>query len=119
MADPAHLVAAGGIVGATLRHVVGEAVERGSVPTGTLTVNVLGSLLLGFVVSAGVGEGALLLVGTGVCGSFTTFSSFAVATVSLWEDDERAMAVAYALANVVGALAAVGVGRLLATLLVA
>lgn len=113
MVDPTYLVAAGGIVGALLRHFVGEAIESETVPLGTLTVNVLGSFVLGFVTFLQVGPDTLLLVGTGACGSFTTFSSFSVDVVWLWEDGERLLSAGYAVANLAGALAAVGLAWLL------
>jgi CrcB protein len=112
--DPAYLVAVGGMVGAPLRHLVGQAVERDGFPAGTLTVNVLGSFVLGGVTAVGAGEEVLLLVGTGACGSFTTFSSFAFTAVRLWEDGDRATAVGYALANLLGALGAVALAGALA-----
>lgn len=118
MVSPAHLVAVGGIIGAILRHIVSEAVERESFPTGTLTVNVLGSFVLGLITFAGLGEDALLLIGTGICGSFTTFSSFSVNVVRLWDEDERTKAIGYALANILGAIGAIGVAQILASLYV-
>lgn len=109
MVGPAYLVGAGGIAGAVLRHLVGQFVESESFPAGTLTVNVVGSFALGVVTSLSVGDELLLLVGTGACGAFTTFSSFAVDTVELWEADRRVASVGYAAANLLGALLAVGV----------
>jgi len=117
MANPAYLVAVGGMIGALLRHVVSLAVERESFPTGTLTVNVLGSFVLGLLTALDPGTDLLLLVGTGACGSFTTFSSFSFEVVRLWDGGEPLKAGGYALANIVGALAAIGVARVL-TLLV-
>ncbi|WP_435062343.1 fluoride efflux transporter CrcB [Halobaculum sp. EA56] len=119
MVDPTHLVAAGGVIGAVLRHLVAEAVDGGDLPLGTLTVNVLGSFVLGLVTFLGLGHDALLLVGTGVCGSFTTFSSFSVDTVRLWEEGDRLLSVGYAAVNLAGALAAVGVAWLLVRGLIA
>jgi CrcB protein len=110
---PAHLVGIGGAAGALLRHAVASYVDAETFPLGTLTVNVLGSLLLALVTFAGAGEGTLLLVGVGVCGSFTTFSSFAFETVRLWETGERGWAVLNATANLVGALLAVGLAWIL------
>jgi len=111
--DPAHLVGAGGAVGALARYYVGRAVDRASFPVGTLTVNVVGSFLLGVVTFAAPAESVALFVGVGACGAFTTFSSFAVDTVRLWEDGRPAVAVGNAASNLVGALAAVGLAWLL------
>ncbi|MFC6990073.1 fluoride efflux transporter FluC [Haloplanus sp. GCM10025708] len=74
------LVAAGGFVGATLRYGVGLAVPG---VTGTLVVNVLGSFALGAVVALMPRHRIQLLVGTGLLSSFTTYSTFAVQTVTL------------------------------------
>lgn len=109
MVNPVHLVALGGIVGAVLRHYVSQAVERGPVPLGTLTVNVVGSFVLGWVTFLGVDSEALLFVGTGVCGSFTTFSSFSVAVVQLWEEGKYLLSVGYAVVNLAGALVGIGI----------
>lgn len=108
MIDPAYLVGIGGAIGAVCRYLVGEAVSSESFPFGTLTVNVLGSFVLGFVTFLGVGDDVLLLVGTGACGSFTTFSSFSFDTVRLWEEGTPDRSIAYAVANVLGALLAIG-----------
>jgi CrcB protein len=115
MVNPTHLVALGGIVGALLRHVVSGAVESesASVPLGTLAVNVVGSFVLGGVTFLAAGEDVLLLVGTGACGSFTTFSSFSVDVVRLWEEGDRLASVGYAAANLAGALGAIGAAWLL------
>ncbi len=77
-------VAVGGALGATCRHLVDTRIERARIDT--LVVNVLGSLLLGFVLAAPLDESAVALAGTGFCGAFTTFSSFAFETVRLAED---------------------------------
>lgn len=109
--DPAHVVGTGGAIGAVLRHWVSLRVSRGTFPTATLTVNALGSFALGAAVFAGVGDAAYRLFGVGVCGSFTTFSSFSVETVGLWERGERRLAVANAAGNLLVSLAAIGLAR--------
>jgi CrcB protein len=81
-----------------------------------VTVNVVGSFVLALVTFLGASHEAALLVGTGACGSFTTFSSFSFETVRLWETGERALASANALGNLVGAGVAVGAAWLLAGL---
>ncbi|WP_135535930.1 fluoride efflux transporter CrcB [Halostella pelagica] len=108
MIDPTYLVAAGGVLGALLRHFVSRAVPSEAFPLGTFTVNVLGSFVLGLTVFQEFGNEAFLLVGTGACGSFTTFSSFSVDVVRLWDDD-RLLSVGYAAANLFGSLSAIAV----------
>lgn len=109
MVNPAYLVGVGGIVGAILRHIVYQAVETESFPLGTLTVNVVGSFVLASATFLQLDDEALLFVGTGACGSFTTFSSFSVDVIQLWEEDERLLSIGYAAVNLAGALVAIGV----------
>lgn len=114
-----YLVAAGGAVGAVGRHELSRRLGRedATLPVGTFAVNVLGSFVLGFVTAAGAGDRTLLLVGTGACGAFTTFSSFAFDTVSLWIDRGRpASAALNAGATLAAAVGAVGLGWWLAGL---
>jgi CrcB protein len=95
-------------VGAPLRYVVDQAVQHrwpGAFPAGTLTVNVSGSLLLGLLTGLAAHHGlpapALTILGTGLLGAYTTFSTFSYETVRLLEDG----AVAEAALNVAGSLA--------------
>lgn len=113
--DPAHLVGVGGAIGAALRYVLGRAIGDDSFPTGTLAVNVIGSFVLGFVTAAAPGDGIALLVATGACGSFTTFSSFSFETVRLWETGHPWRAVASAAGNLVLSVAALSAGWILAS----
>ena len=84
------LVAIGGALGSLARYGVGLAAARWlglAFPWGTLVVNVAGGLAMG-VLFARVGpeqEGLRLLVGVGVLGGFTTFSTFSLETVRLLE----------------------------------
>ncbi|RCU46283.1 fluoride efflux transporter CrcB [Haloplanus salinus] len=117
MIDPAPLVGAGAALGAVLRFATGRYVGgvagNRRFPYGTFTVNVLGSFVLALVTFLGAGEDVLLFVGTGACGSYTTFSSFSVDTVRLWETGDRRLAVWYAAANLFGALVGIGIAALL------
>lgn len=107
----AALVGVGGSVGAIARHVVGLRIAgRRSV----VAVNALGSLALGAVLAAPVGSAAALLFGAGFCGAFTTFSSFAVETVSTAAEGEADVAVGFAVASLAAALVAFLVGSALA-----
>ena len=82
-------VALGAAFGAPARYLTDRAVTRASmasaIPLGLLVVNVLGSAFLGVVV--GVENSTLLvLLGTGFCGAFTTFSGFAWESGTLWSE---------------------------------
>lgn len=104
----AHIVGTGGAIGAILRYIVGLYVPSDQFPFATLTVNVLGSFGLGLVTFAGASNELLLLLGVGVCGSFTTYSSFSVETVRLWETGSHLRAVLYALGTFLACLLGVG-----------
>ncbi len=89
------LVATGAAVGAPLRWLTDRAVSArfpSRFPWGTLCVNLIGCFVLGFVLAAATAPLALLL-GTGFCGAFTTFSSFSFETVRLLEGGPRRYAV--------------------------
>jgi CrcB protein len=107
------LVAAGGAAGSVARHLVSQALAgaAGGVPLGTLAVNVVGSFVLGLVLAlapAGPDGAARLLVGVGVCGGFTTFSTFSAELVALAERGAVGRAAGYAAASLaLGLLATV------------
>lgn len=105
---PAQLVGAGGALGAVLRYLVGEFVPNERFPFGTLAVNVVGSFALGMITFVALPAGVILFVGIGVCGSFTTYSSFSVETVRLWESGSRFRAAIYAVGTLSLCLLAVG-----------
>jgi CrcB protein len=111
--DPAHVVGTGGAIGALLRHWVGEWIDVETFPAGTVVVNVGGSFVLALLAFGGLDGEIALLVGTGVCGSFTTFSSFSFETVRLYETGERVRAVVNAAGTLVASLLAVGLAWVL------
>ena len=90
--------------GACLRFLVDLAVQRrrpGRFPLGILVVNGLGAFTLGVLHGAGVTGDALLLSGTALLGSFTTFSTWMVQSERLAEEGESSLA----LLNLAGSLA--------------
>jgi CrcB protein len=111
----------GGAIGAGARHLVGQAMLARlgpGFPWETLTINIAGSLLMGVLVGtlargSDGGETARLLVGVGILGGFTTFSSFSMEFWMLFERGHEAQAAAYVLASVTGAIAACGLGLFL------
>jgi len=108
--NAAALVAVGGAVGAVARHAVSLALaeaEEGGVPSATLSVNVVGSFVLAAVTALAPGDSALLLIGVGACGAFTTFSTFAVQAVDALTERRYRDATAHMTLNLVGALGAV------------
>ncbi|GGK84153.1 fluoride efflux transporter CrcB [Haloarcula sebkhae] len=115
--EPAHLVGTGGALGAVARYTVGQLLASDRFPFSTLAVNVVGSFALGLVVFAGLNSDTALLVGTGACGSFTTYSSFSVQSVRMWETGDRLRASMYALGTLGLCLTAAGVAAALVTIL--
>ncbi len=83
-------------------------------PVGTVLVNVFGSFLLGLLLAEAsrwnLSDDTRLLLGTGLCGALTTFSTFSVEALRLAEKDQWAMAGVYVVANLVLGLAAAGAG---------
>ncbi|BBJ43733.1 putative fluoride ion transporter CrcB 2 [Streptomyces antimycoticus] len=115
------LVIAGGMVGAPLRYLTDRAVQarHDSVfPWGTFLVNVGGCLVLGLLTGAAA-EGAAsqrvqLLLGTGLCGALTTYSTFSYETLRLTEEGARLFAVANVVLSVVAGVGAAFAGAALA-----
>ncbi|MFJ4683117.1 fluoride efflux transporter CrcB [Streptomyces sp. NPDC091377] len=115
------LVIAGAAVGAPLRYLTDVAVQKRHdtlFPWGTFTVNVTGCLILGVVTGAvtyGAASGSVqLLVGTGLCGALTTYSTFAYETMRLAEAGAGFFAAANVLASVVAGVGAAFAGAAVA-----
>ncbi len=112
------VIAAGGAVGASLRFLVSNVVYSiagRDFPYGTLTVNVLGSLLMGILyvllverIAFAVEWRAFLMIG--VLGAFTTFSTFSIETMLLIESGDHMRALLNMLVSVVLCVMATWVG---------
>jgi len=112
-----------GAIGAPVRYLVDGAVgERlgGTFPWGTLIVNATGSLLLGFLTGLALYHAfprtPRVVLGTGFCGAYTTFSTFTFETVRLVEDGAVNEAFRNALGTLVTGAAAAAAGLALAAL---
>ena len=113
------LVGAGGFFGSIARYLTVISFDKrlnSIFPFGTLTVNIAGSLILGFLLAWAArktGQHAdqwRLFLGTGFCGGFTTFSAFAVENVNLFQEKFPTSAIVYIMVSVVGGLLAVWTG---------
>jgi CrcB protein len=116
------LVMLGSALGGGARYLLGPWVQQrtGAVfPTGTLVINVAGSLLMTFIFryameSAAIRPDVRIMLTTGFCGGFTTFSTFSYETVKLVEDGDWHRAAWYIVLSVVLSLAAAFAGLALA-----
>ncbi|SEM65609.1 camphor resistance protein CrcB [Loktanella fryxellensis] len=124
MIGTALAVALGGAIGSTLRWLTGQAALRligPGFPWGTVTVNVLGSFLMGVLVvvlAERGGQRAAPFLMTGVLGGFTTFSAFTLDTVALVERGQYMLAVANAGGTVLIGLAALVLGMTLTRMVI-
>lgn len=108
-------VALGGAVGSVGRYLVDRAYGARSLPVATLTVNLVGSFLLGLLVGwlgDKVAPGLRLAMFTGLLGGFTTFSTFALETSVLMRSGESASAVVYLVVSVAAGVGLAAVGLL-------
>jgi fluoride exporter len=106
-------VCLGAAFGAPARYLVDRFVQSrldAVMPWGTLSVNVVGSLVLGFVTGLAthhaVSGQVMTTVGTGFCGALTTYSTFSYETLRLYEDGARLYAGANVVLTLVAALGA-------------
>lgn len=116
-------VALGGVLGTVARYLLQGWVQARAAattfPLGTLTINLLGSLLLGFLIRYATGStvispevrGALTI---GFCGAFTTMSTFSYETMTLLRDSQYWYAGLYMGGSMLGCVAAVIAGTALA-----
>nr|WP_272923398.1 fluoride efflux transporter CrcB [Streptomyces sp. SID5643] len=109
------LVVCGAMIGAPLRYLTDRAVQarHDSVfPWGTFTVNVTGCLVLGLL--TGAATHLQLLLGTGLCGALTTYSTFSYETLRLAETGARLQAALNVAVSMTAGLAAACAGAVLA-----
>jgi len=118
-------VGAGGGIGAALRYLTSGVVYRWmgeDFPYGTLAVNIVGSLLLGFIVQVaesrtGPGPVMKMFLTVGLCGGFTTFSTFSLETWKLLTEGSYLAAAGNAVVSVLFCLFGIWLGMLIAKLI--
>ena len=114
------LIGVGSCIGGISRYLIQEFVQKhypSSIPLGTLSVNIIGCFIIG-VVYALASKGNILspelrlFLAPGLCGGFTTFSSFAYENISLMQDGEFFYTSQYVLLSILFGFASVYLGIL-------
>ncbi len=112
-------VGLGGFIGAILRHALNLIPVSSDFPVMTFLINFIGSVAIGVVfeistIWSGLSDNSVLFLKTGLCGGFTTFSTFSLETMLLLEQGKYLTGAAYACGSVLVCLGGVVCGRLLA-----
>jgi len=120
------IVALGSGIGGMLRYYISDFVQKNSsslFPFGTLTVNIIGSFLIGLILFyldsiKMISAEMRLFLTVGLCGGLTTFSTFSFETIKLIQDSEYLLAGTNVLLNVLVTLLAVLLAALISKLLI-
>lgn len=111
-------VGAGGALGAMLRYAIGLIPYKDDFPVLTLVTNLLGAFAIGFISGAAekkdLSDNLILFLKTGVCGGFTTFSTFSLESYKLIQSNHLILAVIYIVLSVGLCLTGVFFGMFLA-----
>lgn len=115
------LVFVGAGIGGMLRHAVNMLTLRWlgpNFPWGTFLINITGSLAMGLVVGflahrSLPGTGLRLFIATGLLGGYTTFSTFSLDTITLWERGQIANAMAYVIGSLILSFAGLWLGMVI------
>lgn len=112
------IIGLGGFLGSVMRYITVRWVDgklNTLFPYGTLTVNIIGSFLLGVIYmtalrKAGLSENGRLFLGVGFCGGFTTFSAFALENFNLMQEKLMGATLLYISLSVVAGILALAAG---------
>ncbi len=115
------IVGLGGAIGAMGRYAISLTPVKTTFPVLTLLTNVLGAVLIGFITGLvsekqSITPSAVLFWKTGVCGGFTTFSTFSLEAYSLFDQGRHAAALLYIMLSVGFCVVGIICGKRLATL---
>lgn len=112
-------VALGGACGAMGRYAISLIPTRTSLPLLTFATNVLGAVIIGFIIGVASSKGTvskemMLFLKVGICGGFTTFSTFSVEVLNLFGEGRAVLGIMYAFISVVCCIIGVYVGQMIA-----
>jgi CrcB protein len=99
-------VGLGGAVGAMLRYAISLVPYKHTFPLPTLIINIIGALLIGYIAGLAIKkdmpQSMILFLKTGLCGGFTTFSTFSLEAYELLKAGNYVQTVLYILLSVIG-----------------
>ena len=110
-------VGIGGAAGSVLRYAVSLIPFSGTFPAATLAVNFIGAIIIGFLsifAPQGLSPQTTLLLKTGLCGGFTTFSTFSLEAFTMLNQGRTVPGIGYILLSLIGCLAGILLGRFFA-----
>ncbi len=113
-------VGLGGACGAIMRYILSQIKTGCAFPLMTFITNILGALLIGFIIGISeknkVNPDLLLFLKVGVCGGFTTFSTFSAESLKLFEDGKTMVGLAYILLSITLCIIGVYIGKKLSSI---
>ena len=112
------LVGLGGMIGSIGRHWASLLIKQNNFPTATLTVNVIGSFIIGAIMALAIKHTNLndwrVFIATGICGGFTTFSAFSWESLQMLQQQRYGAVVMYISLSLVASIVATFFGYWLA-----
>ena len=112
----------GGFIGAVLRYLAGTVIYNEGFPLATFLINFIGSVAIGVVIQISMKVSAppdlILFFKTGLCGGFTTFSTFSAEVLKLFEKKQYLLGSGYAATSVAVCVVGVLLGKTIAGLII-
>jgi CrcB protein len=109
------LVGIGGAIGSVLRYLFSQMIKSGPFPLATFTVNIIGSFLIGIFIALSIKQSEFnsswkIFLATGICGGFTTFSSFSIENLQLIQQGKWMTSLLYIAGSILLGVIATAIG---------